>query len=84
MFKRKSGSYIALSGIIASVVIYLLDLNTGVNDQTMTSVIIILFYNFHLSRQFARRERTEREALLKSSRLENELLKKKTSTLILY
>jgi sensor histidine kinase YesM len=69
--KKKEGSFVILIGIIAAWVGYFYNLGF-----VSLAAIMVICTSFSIARQFARKEKGEREAQLRSTRLENELLKK--------
>ena len=71
LYKRREESVIILLGIIAAWAAYYFDIAFSGLATTM-----VICTSFSIARQFARNEKAEREAQLKSARLENELLKK--------
>jgi LytS/YehU family sensor histidine kinase len=71
LYKRREGSIIIFTGLIAAWTAYFF--NFAFNGFATTMVICT---SFSISMQFARKEKSEREAQLRSARLENELLKK--------
>lgn len=71
LFKRRDESLIILIGIIAAWTAYFFNFAFAGLATTM-----VVCTTFSIARQFARKEKTEKEAQLKSARLENELLKK--------
>jgi LytS/YehU family sensor histidine kinase len=71
LYKRREESIIIFIGIIAAWAAYFLNIAFAGLATTM-----VICTSFSIARQFARNEKAEREAQLKSARLENELLKK--------
>jgi sensor histidine kinase YesM len=71
LHKRREESIIIFIGILAAWAAYLLNFAFAGLATTM-----VICTTFSIARQFARKENAEREAQLKSARLENELLKK--------
>jgi sensor histidine kinase YesM len=71
LYKRREESVIIFIGIIAAWAAYYLNFAFAGLAATM-----VICTSFSIARQFARTEKAEREAQLKSARLENELLKK--------
>lgn len=71
IYKRREESIIIFAGIIAAWAAYIFNLAFAGLASTM-----VICTSFSIARQFARKENAEREAQLKSARLENELLKK--------
>jgi LytS/YehU family sensor histidine kinase len=71
LYKRKEGSLIIFIGLIAAWAAYYFDFAFAGLAATM-----VICTSFSIARQFARKERAEREAQLRSAHLENELLKK--------
>ncbi|QQS34756.1 MAG: histidine kinase [Ignavibacteriales bacterium] len=71
LYRRREESLIIFLGIVAAWTGYFF--NFAFNSLATTMVIAT---SFSIARQFARTERSEKEAQLKSARLENELLKK--------
>ncbi|NLH61831.1 MAG: histidine kinase [Ignavibacteriales bacterium] len=71
LYKRREESVVISAGIIAAWGGYYFDFAFAGLATTM-----VICTSFSIARQFARKERTEKEAQLKSARLENELLKK--------
>jgi len=71
LYKRKEESVIIFLGIIAAWAAYYFNFVFAGLATTM-----VICTSFSIARQFARNEKAEREAQFKSSRLENELLKK--------
>lgn len=71
LFKRKEESIVTIIGIIAAWAAYYFNVAFAGLASTM-----VICTSFSIARQFARTEEAEKEALLKSARLENELLKK--------
>jgi len=74
--KKKDGSLIALAGFVISSLAFLFDFWLGINRPIFLTTIMVFCYSFSIARQFARSEKKEKEALLRSSRLEIEILKK--------
>ncbi len=71
LFKRREESIIIFIGIIAAWTAYYFNFAFAGLATTM-----VICTSFSIARQFARKEKAEKEAQLKSARLENELLKK--------
>ena len=71
LYKRREESIIIFIGIIAAWAAYYFNIAFAGLATTM-----VICTSFSIARQFARNEKAEREAQLKSTRLENELLKK--------
>lgn len=71
LYKRKEESLIIFFGIIAAWAAYYLNFAFAGLASTM-----VICTSFSIARQFAKKETAEKEAQLKSARLENELLKK--------
>ena len=71
LYKRREESAIIFIGIIAAWAAYYFNFAFAGLATTM-----VICTSFSIARQFARKENAEREAQLKSTRLENELLKK--------
>ena len=71
LYKRREESIIIFIGIIAAWAAYYFNIAFAGLATTM-----VICTSFSIARQFARNEKAEREAQLKSARLENELLKK--------
>lgn len=71
LYKRRQESVIIFLGIIAAWAAYYFNVAFAGLASTM-----VICTSFSIARQFARTEEAEKEALLKSARLENELLKK--------
>lgn len=71
LYKRREESLIIFIGIIAAWTAYYFNFAFAGLATTM-----VICTSFSIARQFARTETAEKEALLKSARLENELLKK--------
>ena len=71
LYKRREESLIIFIGIIAAWAGYFF--NFALTGLATTMVIST---SFSIARQFARKEKTEKEAQIKSARLENELLKR--------
>jgi len=71
LLKRRDESIIVFTGIVAAWVAYFLNFAFAGLATTM-----VICTSFSIARQFARKETAEKEAQLKSARLENELLKK--------
>lgn len=71
LYKRREESVIIFIGIIAAWAAYYFNFNFAGLATTM-----VICTSFSIARQFARKETAEKEAQLKSARLENELLKK--------
>jgi len=71
LYKRREESLIIFIGIIAAWAAYYFNFAFAGLATTM-----VICTSFSIARQFARKENAEREAQLKSARLENELLKK--------
>jgi LytS/YehU family sensor histidine kinase len=71
LYKRRKESIIIFIGIIAAWAAYYFNFAFAGLATTM-----VICTSFSIARQFARNEKAEREAQLKSVRLENELLKK--------
>lgn len=68
---HREESFIILMGLILSWVAYFIN----IAFQGMATVMVICT-TFSIAQQFARKEKSEKEAQLKSAQLENELLKK--------
>ncbi len=71
LFKRQEESIIIFIGLIAAWAAYYFNFAFAGLATTM-----VICTSFSIARQFVRKEKTEREAQLKSANLENELLKK--------
>ncbi len=71
LYKRREESAIIFIGIIAAWAAYFFNFAFAGLATTM-----VICTSFSIARQFARKETAEKEAQLKSARLENELLKK--------
>lgn len=71
LLKRCEGSIIILIGLIVAWVAYLFNLAFA-----GLAAIMVICTSFSIARQFARKEKSEREAQLRSANLENQLLKK--------
>lgn len=71
LYKRKDESLIIFIGIIAAWAAYYLNFAFAGLASTM-----VICTSFSIARQFAKKETAEKEAQLKTVRLENELLKK--------
>ena len=71
LFKRREESIIIFIGLIAAWTAYFFNIAFAGLATTM-----VICTSFSIARQFARKETAEKEAQLKSARLENELLKK--------
>ncbi|HQF41390.1 MAG TPA: histidine kinase [Ignavibacteriaceae bacterium] len=71
LFKRKEESIVIILGIIAAWAAYYFNFAFAGFATTM-----VVCTSFSVARQFARKEKTEREAQLRSAQLETELLKK--------
>ncbi len=71
LYKRREESVIIFIGIIAAWAAYYFNIAFAGLATTM-----VICTSFSIARQFARKENAEKEAQLKSARLENELLKK--------
>lgn len=71
LYKRREESVIIFIGIIAAWAAYYFNVAFAGLATTM-----VICTSFSIARQFARKETAEKEAQLKSARLENELLKK--------
>ena len=71
LHNRKEGSLVILLGLIVAWAAYFFNFAFAGLATTM-----VLCTTFSIARQFARKEKAEREALLRSAQLENELLKK--------
>lgn len=71
LYKRQEESIVIFIGIIAAWAAYYFNVAFAGLATTM-----VICTSFSISRQFARKETAEKEAQLKSARLENELLKK--------
>ncbi|HCY74390.1 MAG TPA: hypothetical protein DHV28_00580 [Ignavibacteriales bacterium] len=71
LLKRREESIIIFIGIIAAWTAYYFNFAFAGLATTM-----VICTSFSIARQFARKEKAEKEAQLKSARLENELLKK--------
>jgi sensor histidine kinase YesM len=70
-FKRKKESIVTIIGIIAAWAAYYFNFAFAGLATTM-----VISTSFSIAQQFARKEKTEKEAQLKSAQLETELLKK--------
>ena len=71
LYKRKEESIVTIIGIIAAWAAYYFNFAFAGLATTM-----VISTSFSIARQFARKEKTEKEAQLKSVQLETELLKK--------
>lgn len=71
LFKRREESVIIFIGILSAWAAYYFNIAFAGLASTM-----VICTTFSIARQFARTEKTEREAQLRSTHLENELLKK--------
>ncbi len=71
LFKRREESVIIFIGIIAAWAAYYFNFAFAGLATTM-----VICTSFSIARQFARNEKAEKEAQLRSARLENELLRK--------
>lgn len=69
--EKKENSFVILFGVIVGWIAYFLNI-----AFTGLATIMVICVSFSIARQFAKSERGESEANLKSARLENELLKK--------
>jgi hypothetical protein len=74
--RKREGTIPVLMGISASVLINRADLRFGIDNVTMFSTVIIICYTYILAAQFSRNEREKQEAMVRSIRLENLLLKR--------
>jgi len=71
LYKRREESIVIIIGIIAAWVAYYFNIAFAGLATTM-----VICTSFSIARQFARNEKAEKEAQLKSAQLETELLKK--------
>lgn len=71
LFKRRKESVIIFIGIVTAWAAYYFNVAFAGLATTM-----VICTSFSIARQFARNEKAEKEAQLKSARLENELIKK--------
>lgn len=71
LFHKKEGSLIILGGILIAWFGFLFNI-----PFTGLALIMVVCTSFIIAKQFAKKEKAEREASLRSTRLENELLKK--------
>ena len=76
VIKRREGTSPVLIGTAASVFISLSDYRFGVDNLTIFSSSIIICYTYILAKQFSRSEKLQQEALVRSMRFENQLLKR--------
>jgi hypothetical protein len=74
--RKREGTTPILVGTGASILISWGDFRFGVDNVTIFSSIIIICYTFILAKQFSQNERQKQEALVRSIRLENQLLKR--------
>ena len=74
--KRKQGGRIALAGITLAVLASIFDFRFGIYRIVIVITIVVFCYSISIALQFARSEKKEKAALLRSSRLEIEILKK--------
>jgi hypothetical protein len=74
--RRREGTVPVLVGTAASILISWADFRFGVDNVTIFSSSIIICYTYILAKQFSRNERQKQEALVRSIRLENQLLKR--------
>lgn len=76
VFKKRAGGRIALAGIIIAVLAFIFDFRFGIYRIVIVITIMVFCYSISIALQFAQSEKKEKEALLRSSRLEIEILKK--------
>jgi hypothetical protein len=76
VFKKREGSRIALAGIILAVLAFIFDFRFGIYRIVIIIAIMVFCYSMSIALQFARSEKKEKAALLRSNRLEIEILKK--------
>ena len=76
VFKKREGSRIALAGIILAVLASIFDFRFGIYRIVIIIAIMVFCYSISIALQFARSEKKEKAALLRSNRLEIEILKK--------
>lgn len=76
VFKKRAGGRIALAGIIIAVLAFIFDFRFGIYRIVIVITIMVFCYSISIALQFARSEKKEKEALLRSNRLEIEILKK--------
>ncbi len=76
VFKKRAGGRIALAGIIIAVLAFIFDFRFGIYRIVIVITIMVFCYSISIALQFARSEKKEKEAFLRSSRLEIEILKK--------
>jgi len=74
--RKKDGSLIALAGIAIASLAFVFNFWFGIYRPVFLTTIMVFCYSLSIARQFARSERKEKAALLRSSRLEMEILKK--------
>ncbi len=75
-FRKREGAAPVSFAVAASVLIGLADLRFGIDNLTIFSLSIIICYTYMLARQFASNENQKQDALVRSIRLENQLLKR--------
>jgi hypothetical protein len=76
VFKKRAGGRIAFAGIIIAVLAFIFDFRFGIYRIVIVITIMVFCYSISIALQFAWSEKKEKAALLRSSRLEIEILKK--------
>lgn len=73
---KREGALPILVGSALSMFINLSQIRFGIDSLTVFNATIIICYTYILAKQFARNERLKQQALVRSIRLENQLLKR--------
>lgn len=74
--KKKAEGRIALAGITIAVLTLIFDFRFGIYRIVIVIAVVVFCYSISIALQFARSEEKEKAAMLRSSRLEIEILKK--------
>lgn len=76
VLKKKEGSWIALGGIGIGLIVFFFNFHFGIYRLAFITAIMVFSYSISIALKYARSEKLEKAALLRSSRLEIEILKK--------
>lgn len=74
--KKREGGRIALLGIAIAVLAVIFDFRFGIYRIVIVIAVVVFCYSISIALQFAKSEKKEKAAQLRSSRLEIEILKK--------
>ncbi|CAM2064146.1 Histidine kinase [Sulfidibacter corallicola] len=72
---RKSGAIVLAAVLALGIATLLLPIRAGIDPLSWLGSWIVLGFNYALAKRFADKERERQDALLRSARLENQLLK---------